>query len=76
MSDPFFELLCKSVNKNWKIVDIFGNKCWNNFNSWENVIMDCYYFVRQDRFSQIKLFFVRPGLFFLQKQFYEKKQMI
>ena len=25
MSDPFFELLCKSVNKNWKIVDIFGN---------------------------------------------------
>ena len=33
--------------------------------------MDCYYFVRQDRISQIK-FFCEARSIFLQKQFYEK----
>ena len=35
--------------------------------------MDCYYFVRQDRISQIKLFFAGPGLFFFTKTILWKK---
>lgn len=75
MSDPFFELLCKSMNKNWKIVDIFGNKCKIILTVERTLLWIVTISLGKTGFRRSS-FFAGPGLFFLQKQFYEKRQMI
>lgn len=75
MSDPFFEWLCKSVNKNWKIVAYLEINAKIILTVERTLLWIVTISLGKTGFRRSS-FFAGPGLFFLQKQFYEKRQMI